>query len=187
MYADILKEKFPQDEKNGLYKFPKLPAVKLGRILAKDTRIPSPNDVVALHMYSGTFSGSNTLIFTTHKCFYPSGSFLLEDIQKVDQSKSKLTVVTNQQNQFIPHELSTKNEQVAKTLKRILESLRRKDPVAEEMVKKTYENYSNTELDWLNLRDEIMATIDMLFERYNDGKLTLLEYEGKKEELLSRL
>lgn len=187
MYAEILKEKFPQDEKNGLFKFPKLPAVKLGRLLAKDTRIPSPNDVIALHMYSGTFSGSNTLIFTTSKCFYPDGSFALEDIQKVDQNKSKLIVVTNQQNQFIQHPLSTKNEQVAKTLKRILESLRRQDPLSEKLVQKTYEGYSNTELDWLNLRDEIMSTIDMLFERYNDGKLTLLEYESKKEELLSRL
>ncbi|MCI4670314.1 MAG: hypothetical protein MRZ79_19410 [Bacteroidia bacterium] len=187
MYADIFKEKFPQDEKNGLFKFPQLPAVRLGRLLARDTRISSPNDVVALHMYSGTFSGSNTIIFTTDKCFYPSGSFELEDIQKVDQSKSKLTVITNQQNQFVSHPLSTKNEQVAKTIKRILESLKRKDPVAEKLVKKTYENYSHTELDWLNLRDEIMATIDMLFERYNDGKLTLLEYESKKEELMSRL
>jgi len=187
MYADIIKEKFPQDEKNGLYKFPKLPAVKLGRILAKDTRIPSPNDVVALHLYSGTFTGSSTIIFTSDKCYYPDGAFALEDIQKVDQDKSKLTVITNQQNQFVPHPLDTKNEQVAKTLQRILQSLKRKDPLAEKMVKKAYEGYSHTELDWLNLRDEIMATIDMLYERYNDGKLTLLEYESKKDELMSRL
>ena len=187
MYAEILKEKYPQDEKNGLYKIPKLPAVKLGRILARDTRIPRPNDVVALHMYSGTFSGSNTIIFTTDKCFFPEGSFPLDEIQKVEQTKSKLTVITNQQNQFVPHSLSVKNEQVARTLKRILESLKRKDPIAEKLVKKTYEGYSNTELDWLNLRDEIMRTIDMLFERYNDGKLTLLEYESKKDELMERL
>ncbi|MEO0897993.1 MAG: hypothetical protein AAFY71_16410 [Bacteroidota bacterium] len=187
MYAEYFKEKFPQDEKNGLYKFPQLPAVRLGRILIKDSRIASPNDVIALHLFSGTFS-SSTIIFTTDKCFYPDGSFPLEDVQEVQQSGSKLTVFSNQQNQFIPHKLSTKNEQVAKTLKRILEGIKRKDPKAQKMVEKViYENVSNTELDWLNLRDEVMRTIDMLYERYNDGKLTLLEYESKKEELLSRL
>ena len=64
MYADILKEKFPQDEKNGLYRIPQLPAVKLGRILTRDTRISSPSDVVAMHLYSGTFS-SGTIILTS--------------------------------------------------------------------------------------------------------------------------
>ena len=76
---------------------------------------------------------------------------------------------------------------MAKTLQRIFEGLSRTDPKAEKIVKQTYEGYSNTELDWLNLRDEIMRTFDMLYDRYNDGKLTLLEYENKKEQLLSRL
>jgi gamma-glutamyltranspeptidase len=99
-----------------------------------------------------------------------------------------LTVFANQQTQFVPHQFSVKNKQVAKTLQRILESISAYDPKAEAMVAKTkYEGYSNTELDWLNLRDEIMRTIDMLYARYNDGKLSMIEYEDKKAELLSRL
>ena len=186
MYDQILKEKFPQDEKNGLYKIPKLPAVKLGKILIKDTRIASPNDVVAMHINSGTFS-SSVILFTKESCFHEDGSFKLEDVKEVQQKGSKLVVFANQQTQFIPHTLSTKNETVAKTLQRILDKIAHYDPKAEKLVEKTYEGYSNTELDWLNLRDEIMRTIDMLYERYNDGKLSMIEYEEKKEELLSRL
>ncbi|MEO0583275.1 MAG: hypothetical protein AAF135_13715 [Bacteroidota bacterium] len=186
MYAEILKEKFPQDEKNGLYRVPNLPAIKLGRILIRDKRIASPSDVIAMHLHSGTFS-SATLLFTEDTCYYEDGSFLLEDIREVQMSGNKLIVFSNQQAQFLQHTLRTKNDQVAHTLKRILENLSRYDPTAEKIVKQSYEGYSSTELDWLNMRDEIMRTIDMLYERYNDGKLTLLEYENKKEELLGRL
>ena len=42
-------------------------------------------------------------------------------------------------------------------------------------------------MDWLLLRDEVMRTIDQLYERFQDGKLSLLEYENKKEQLLARL
>lgn len=186
MYADIIKQKFPQDEKNGLYRVPQLPAVKLGKLLIKDTRIASPNDVLALHVYSSMFS-SGAIVLTHERCYYPEGMFEFEDIKEVQLSGSKLTVFANQQTQFIPHPLSVKNEQVAKTLQRIFEQIAHKDAVAEVLVSKTYEGYSNTELDWLNLRDEIMKTIDMLYERYNDGKLSLMEYEDKKDELLARL
>jgi len=186
MYAEIIKQKFPQDEKNGLYRVPQLPAVKLGKLLIKDTRIASPNDVLALHIYSSMFS-SGALILTSRRCYYPEGFFELEDIKEVQLSGSKLTVFVNQQTQFIPHALSVKNEQVAKTLQRIFEQIAHKDPLAEKLVSNTYEGFSDTELDWLNMRDEVMKTIDMLYERYNDGKLSLMEYEDKKGELLSRL
>ncbi|MEM7655960.1 MAG: hypothetical protein AAF399_07515 [Bacteroidota bacterium] len=188
MYADYFKEKFPQDESNGLYKVPKLPAVRLGKILIKDKRIASPNDVIAMHYYSSTFS-SGVILFTQDKCFFEDGSFLLEDVKEVQIKGRKLTVFANQQAQLIPLQLSAKNDQVAQTLKRILEGASRFDPKAEKLMENTsnYEQYSTTELDWLNLRDEIMRTIDMLYERYNDGKLSILEYEEKKEELLGRL
>jgi hypothetical protein len=186
MYADFLKEKFPQDDKNGLYKLPNLPAVKLGKLLAKEKRIASPSDVIAMHSYSG-FLGDGMLLFTQDRAYYEGGSFLLEDVREVQVKGSKLTVFANQQAQFVPHQLSVKNEQVAQTIQRLLERMSSHDPKAEQMVERAYEGYSNTELDWLNLRDEIMRTIDMLYDRYNDGKLSLLEYENKKEELLGRL
>lgn len=186
MYADFFKDKFPQDDKNGLYKFPNLPAVKLGKLLIKDRRIASPNDVIAMHYHSG-FLGDGMLLFTQDKAYYDGGSFLLEDVREVQVKGSKLTVFANQQGQFVPHQISVKNEQVATTLQRLLERMASYDPKAQQLVAQTYEGYSDTELDWLNLRDEILRTIDLLYDRYNDGKLSLLEYETKKEELLGRL
>ncbi|MEM7373477.1 MAG: hypothetical protein AAF587_32925 [Bacteroidota bacterium] len=191
MYTDYLKEKFPHDEKNGMFKAPKLPAVKLGKILIRDTRISSPNDVIAMHHNSGTFS-SSVVLLTKDSLFYDGGAFLFEDIKEVQLKGKKLTVFANQQTQMVPHSFSVKNEQVGKTLQRILDGMTRFDPVTDKLFEESstsnsYEQYSTTELDWLNLRDEIMRTIDMLYDRYNDGKLSLLEYEDKKEELLRRL
>ena len=186
MFTSIIKELFPQDERNGLYRVPQLPAVKLGKILRRDRRITSPSDVLAMHIFSGTFS-SGMLILTRDRCFYSEGAFDLENVKKFEYRGKDCTVLANQNNQLIPHNFTVKNEQVAKSLERIFNKIAHHDPKSDEMVKQTYEGYSNTELDWLNLRDEIMRTIDMLYDRYNDGKLTLLEYESKKEELLSRL
>ncbi len=186
MYGEFLKEKFPQDEKNGLYKFPNLPAVKLGKVLIKDKRISSPNDVLAMHQFSG-FLSDGVVMLTKDHCYYEQGSFLLEDVKEVQVKGSKLTVFANQQGQFVPHTFSVKNEQVATTLKRLFDRIGTWDPKAKKLVEKAYEGYSNTELDWLNLRDEIMRTIDMLYDRYQDGKLSLLEYESKKDDLMSRL
>ncbi|GAB4424871.1 MAG: hypothetical protein OHK0039_42300 [Bacteroidia bacterium] len=186
MYASLLKEKFPQDEANGLFRVPNLPATRLGKLLLKFTRISSPSDVVAMHQYSGTFS-SGVLLFTKDRCYYDGGAFALEDVRETQVKGSKLTIFVNQQNQFVPHQVSVKNEQVAQTLKRILDSIANHDPQAEALVNRTYEGFSGGELDWLKLRDEVMRTIDMLYERYNDGKLSILDYEEKKEELLGRL
>jgi hypothetical protein len=186
MYGDYLKEKFPHDERNGLFVAPNMPAVKLGKALMKDRRIASPNDVLALHINEGTFS-SDYIFFTKEKCFYDGGEFLLEDIKEIQVDGRRLTVFANQKGQYLPHQLKAKNDTVAKTLQRVFEGLSSFDPKAKEMMERTYEGYSNTELDWLNLRDEIMRTIDMLHDRFQDGKLSLVEYEEKKDELLGRL
>ena len=63
------------------------------------------------------------------------------------------------------------------------------DPASEEALERSYdpETYTTAEIDWLKLRDEVMRTIDFLYQRYNDGKLNMLEFESKKEELLGRL
>lgn len=186
MYAQLIKEKFPQDERAELYKAPHLPAVKLGKILRKDRRIASPTDVLALHIHDSLFGG-NTLILTATTCLYDKGSFLLEDVKEFQAKGSDCTVFVNQKGQLVPHPFAVKNEQVATSLQRLFQDIAYHDPKAAALVQKTYEGYSNTELDWLNLRDEIMRTIDMLYDRYNDGKLSMLEYEEKKIELLERL
>ncbi|MDP5171200.1 MAG: hypothetical protein NWR72_13230 [Bacteroidia bacterium] len=188
MYADLIKEKFPHDEGLDLYKAPQLPAVKLGKVLMKDTRIASPNDVLGLHLWSG-FLGGGFLAFTQDRVYYDGGEFALEDVKGADAKGDKILVTTNLQGQLIPHEVDVKNEAVAKALARILEAISALDPKAEAALSTTYdpERYSAAEIDWLKLRDEVMRTIDFLYERYNDGKLNMLEYESKKEELLGRL
>ena len=186
MYGSLLKEKFPHDERAGLYKVPNMPAVKLGKILMKDTRITSPNDVIALHLNSGTFS-SSAILFTQSRCFYDEGEFLLEDVKEAQAKGSRMTIFINQKGGLIPHSFKVKNDQVAQTLQKLFQNIAWYDPKAHEMVEKVYEGYEGAELDWLKLRDEIMRTIDMLYERFNEGKLSLLEYEEKKQELLKRL
>ncbi len=187
-YSELIKDKFPEDDRNNLFKVPNLPAVKLGKLLLKDRRINSPSDVVAMHDYGGLFS-SGYVLFTRDACYYPGGFFLMEDVKEFQHDGSKITLFVNQNAQLVPHKFSVKNEQVAKTLKRLFEAVRHYDPKSQKQMDKVrdYSGYSTTELDWLNMRDEIMRTIDMLYERYNDGKLTFLEYENKKEELLGRL
>lgn len=186
MYRSYLKSKFPHDERNGLFVTPNMPAVKLGKALMKDRRIASPNDVIALHVDEGAFS-SNYILFTQEKCFYSDGEFLLEDVKEVQLDGKKFTVFANQKGQYLPHQLKAKNEAAAKTLQRVFEGFKSFDPKAAEMVERTYEGFSNTELDWLNLRDEIIRTIDMLHDRFQEGKLSLVQYEEKKSDLLSRL
>lgn len=186
MYADWLKEKFPHDDRAGLYKVPDLPAVKLGRILVKERRISSPNDVVAMHVYGGFFS-SGYIIFTKDNCFYDGGSFLLEDVKEFQHKGSACTVFINQKGNLVPHKFKVDNEQVAETFRKLFQALAYYDPKAEKMVQSDYTGFDGAELDWLKLRDEVMRTIDMLHERFNEGKLSLLEYEEKKQQLLSRL
>lgn len=186
MYRSYLQEKFPQDDTNGLFVVPQLPAKKLGKILIKETQISSPNDVVALHLDEGTFR-SSYIVFTQDRCYHDGGAFLLEDVKDVQVSGTKLIVFANQKGQYLQHELSAKNATAAKTLERIFEGIRSFDPKSQAMVERTYEGFSNTELDWLNLRDEIMRTIDMLYDRFMEGKLSLVEYEDKKADLMSRL
>ncbi|MEM6630562.1 MAG: hypothetical protein AAF694_12865 [Bacteroidota bacterium] len=187
-YTDLIKDKFPTDDRNNMFKAPNLPAVRLGKLLLKDRRINSPSDVLAMHEYGGLFSSGYVLI-TRESCYYPEGSFLLEDVKEFQNDGSRITIFVNQNAQLVPHKFSVKNEQVAKSLKRLFESVRTFDPKSDIQMKKVrdYSGYSTTELDWLNMRDEIMRTIDMLYDRYNDGKLTFIEYENKKEELLARL
>ena len=188
MYADLIKSKFPHNTDLDMYVQPNLPAVKLGKVLAKDTRIASPSDVVAVHMHGGMFS-SSLVILTSEKCFYPDGSFLLEDAKEATMDGKNLIVTANRLGAISQHKFSVKDEEAAQVLKKVLSAIAYHDPKMEQKVAATYENfdYNPAEINWLKLRDEIMRTIDLLTERFNDGKISLLQLEEKKEELLNRL
>ena len=82
-------------------------------------------------------------------------------------------------------------EQATAILAKMLDDLAYWDPEKEKAEavapEQAYAQFEGSALDWLLLRDEVMRTIDMLHERFQDGKLSLLQYEEKKTELLARL
>ncbi len=187
-YTAFFSRKFIQNDALGFFKAPQLPAVKLGKILRKDTRVASPNDVIAL-VHEESFISSRTLIFTATQCFYEGGVFALEDVKGASADGDTCTLQLNQSGRIASLELRLGTKNAASALADFLADMVYFDPAAktEATTAPDYSAYEKTALDWLLLRDEVMRTIDMLYDRYNDGKLSLLEYESKKEELLSRL
>lgn len=189
MYSALLKEKFPVDERLGLYKVPGLPAQKLGKILASETRITSPNDVIGFHIIEGFFS-TKYVIFTGRECYYPGGSFLLEDCRDIQVNGTSCIAVVNQKGGFTNHQFSVSAEEVGVLLKKVIQNIQAFDMGKSKLSAKQpadYSQYEGKSIDWLLLRDEVMHTIDLLYEKFNEGKLSLLEYEEKKQQLLDRI
>lgn len=188
-YTTLLKDKFPVDERLGLYKSPALPAKKLGKILTTETRITSPNDVIGLHISEGFFS-TTYLIFTGSACYYPGGTFLLEDWRELQVNDTKCTALVNQKGGLTQHLFSVGSGEVGILLKKVVQNIHAfqiENTKINESQSTDYSRFEGLALDWLLLRDEVMRTIDMLYEKFNEGKLSLLEYEEKKQQLLDRL
>lgn len=186
--TNTIRENFPQDEANGLYAAPHLPGAKLGKILARDRRISSPSDVVALHLDEG-FLSSHAVVLTAEKCFYNGGEFALADVRDCSAQGAACVVQVNRLGNAETHTVEVKNDAVAAVFKKVLNAVARQRTQAENtaITLPTYEGYDAAAIQWLTLRDEVMKTIDLLFDKFNDGKLSLLEYEEKKADLLSRL
>lgn len=187
MYRAFIKRKFPHNEKLGLYVTPKLPATKLGKILMKETRVAQPTDVVAMYLDSGFFS-STYLILTDKKCFWDDGAFDLERLRaaKADGKRIEFTMSGLGTTSSVYFKLG--DAEAATAIAKVMDDLAYHDPEKEIVPdEKKYAQFEGQALDWLMLRDEVMRTIDMLHERFQDGKLSLLEYEAKKTELLDRL
>lgn len=186
MYRKFLQEKFPAEEKSNLYKFPALPAVKLGKLLMKETRISQPGDVMAVHFFSSMFS-SGYAIFTGSEFFYPDGSFLLEDIKSAQEDGNKVLVHVNHLGSLTTHTFKVGNDEAAHAFRKVLNGVARFDPALALEEGPDYSAFEGKAIDWLLLRDEVIKTIDLLAEKFSDGKLSLLEYESKKTDLLNRL
>jgi hypothetical protein len=180
---------FPQSPNLGLYASPGLPAVKLGKILLNDSRVKQPGDVAALYLEEG-FWGKTYVILTSESCIYPDGKFELADVKGAEASGKTVSVAVNRLGALNNFVIKVKDDEVAQTLARVLTDISRFDPQADANAANSKPDYSKFEgqaIDWLLLRDEVMKTIDLLFEKFNDGKLSLLEFEEKKAELLARL
>lgn len=190
MYRDFIQRKFPANESEGLYVAPQLPGSKLGRILMKETRVAQPGDVVAMFLASGFF-GSTYFLLTDTKAFHMDGEFDLERVRsaEADGKSMKVHLGTNTGTDVVKIKLG--DSDVASIIAKVLDDLAFHDAGHEEQLqnkkRSDYAQFEGQAIDWLLLRDEVMRTIDLLHEKFQDGKLSLLEYENKKLDLLNRL
>ena len=189
MYRDFIKRKFPHNEKQGLFVAPNLPGSKLGRILMKETRVKQPGDVAALFLDSGFF-GSTYVIFTDEKLYWGDGSVSLNALRAARADGKNIELSISGIGSSSTAHVKIGDVDVAAILAKVLDDLAYFDPERDENLKggkNKYAEFEGQAIDWLLLRDEVMRTIDLLYERFQDGKLSLLEYEGKKGQLLDRL
>lgn len=189
MYREFIKRKFPHNEKQGLFVAPKLPGAKLGRILMKETRVRQPGDVAALYLDSGFF-GTTYVIFTDDKLYWADGAADLNTLRAARADGKRIELSVSGLGSSTTTRIKVGDDEVATALAKLLDDLAYHDPDRDQKLKAGKEKYAQFEgqaIDWLLLRDEVMRTIDLLYERFQDGKLSLLEYEAKKTELLGRL
>ncbi|MDX2062562.1 MAG: hypothetical protein SFY70_05840 [Bacteroidia bacterium] len=185
-FTEVIKRNFPSDERLGFYVQPNIPSGITGRVLNTYTRINIP-DVVAVHAY-GTMLDKDYIVLTDTQLHHEKGSVNLEDLKGATARDRYVDVDVNTSGNTHRLSLKTKDADAAKVLARTLDTLSFQ-PKADDLMpeKADYSQYSASSLSWLELRDEVMRTIDLLHERFQNGKLSLLEYEEKKADLLSRL
>jgi hypothetical protein len=186
-FSEIITRKFPHDPDKGFYAQPNLPAVKTGKALMKYTRIATANEVLGLHEYGGLFGGGTIVLTATH-CHHPDGSFALEDLHSAHADAGKIRLAINQAGAPVEEIVKTDGPQAAKLLVGVFDAIiyaPKADDLLEE--ERSFEGLNRAEIDWVKLRDEVMRTIDMLHQRFQDGKISLTEYEEKKDDLLIRL
>jgi hypothetical protein len=189
MYREFIQRKLSPNENLGIYVSPNLPGGKLGRILNVETSV-KPSEVVAFYIDSGLFS-TVYFIITATRCFFGGGSVNLENLRGAKADGKRIELMTAAGAGASTQSVKLGDEQAAALLAKVLDDLAYWDPEKEKATaaasEETYAQFEGTALDWLKLRDEVMRTIDMLHERFQDGKLSLIQYEEKKTELLARL
>lgn len=186
-YRVLLLRKFPENPTLGFYRHPKLPSSLLGRTLVRFLHVTSPADVVAFYYQEKLFKSFEVLFTDTHvydkKAYYP-----LEDIRGVRRSADTLTLEIAQLGKTILHTLPLATPLAAELMEKVFELIIRapKEDAIEKVIQMRA-GLNIASVQWLELRDEVLRTIDLLHEKYQEGKLSLLEYEMLREDLLRRL
>ncbi|MCS6895402.1 MAG: hypothetical protein NZZ60_04545 [Bacteroidia bacterium] len=186
-YRVLLLRKFPENPTLGFYRHPKLPSSLLGRTLVRFLHVTSPADVVAFYYHERLFRSYEVLFTDTHvydkQAYYP-----LEDIRGVERKGDTLILEVNQLGRALLHQMPLGVDLAAELMERVFELIIRapKEDAIEKVIQmRTGLNMASVQ--WLELRDEVIRTIDLLHEKYQEGKLSLLEYEMLREDLLRRL
>lgn len=187
-FTDVIIRKFPYDENLGFYVKPNMPAGKLGKALTSNSKIQAA-DVVAFHIYGGLFS-SGAVVFTPTLCYFEGGVVRLEDIKSATHGDKFVKLDVNQGGRYTSSQVRCQDANAASLLVNVFNAIIDEPRVDSQTIlveKKDYSQYSKEAINWLELRDEIMATIDMLHQKFMDGKISLVEYEERKADLLNRL
>lgn len=187
-YRVLLLRKFPENPTLGFYRHPKLPSSLLGRTLVRFLHVTSPADVVAFYYHERIFRSYEVLFTDTHlydkTAYYP-----LEDIRGVQRREGKsLLLQISQVGRILSHEMVLGTPLAAELMERVIDLIVHapKEDMIERVIEKRM-GLNMASVQWLDLRDEVLRTIDLLHEKYQEGKLSLLEYEMLREDLLRRL
>jgi len=186
-YRVLLLRKFPENPTLGFYRHPKLPSSLLGRTLVRFLHVTSPADVVAFYYQTG-FLRSYEVLFTDTHVYDKEAYFPLEDIRGVERQGAHLILQVNQVGRTLPYRMKLGSQLAAELMERVFDLI--VHAPKEDMIERVIERRANLNLasvQWLELRDEVLRTIDLLHEKYQEGKLSLLEYEMLREDLLRRL
>ncbi len=186
-YRDFIVSRFPFDDKLGFYVKPNLPASAVGKALNLFTGIKNPSDVLAVYLFDKLL-GSGGVAFTETTAHYNKATFVLEDVRSALAEDKNVHVDVNRGGALSRHTFRVEKPEAAATLARFFEALSAVPKVQElPLSAGDYSSYSHDARLWLELRDEIIKTIDMLYDRFNAGKISFLEFEDKKADLLRRL
>jgi hypothetical protein len=186
-YKDFILQRFPFDDKLGFYVKPHLPASVLGKALNLFDGIKNPSDVIAVYLYDKLL-GAGGVALTETTAHYSKAMFVLEDVRSGMAEDRTVHVDVNRGGALSRHSIRVEKPEAGATLARFFGTLAdvpKADAIA--LPAGDYSSYSPEAKLWLELRDEILKTIDLLHERFNAGKISFLEYEDKKADLLRRL
>ncbi len=186
-YRALLLRQFPENPTLGFYRHPKLPSSLVGRSLGRFLHVTSPADVVAFYHHDRLFRSHEVMFTDTH--FYDRQAYFpLEDVRAAQQKGSNVVVGLQQVGKLISHTMELGQSMAAELMVRVFEMIIQapKDDLLER-TRELRAGLNPQSIQWLELRDEVLRTIDLLHEKYQEGKLSLLEYETLKEDLLRHL
>jgi len=186
-YLEIIERRFPHLPGDGFYLKPHLPATQLGRVLASNSRIGSPSDVVAFYRYGGLFSGGS-VVLTEEQVFFDGGSVRLEDVRGGSTNDKTAVLSINKGGALDSVNIKTNSADDAKRIAAVFDAIAYA-PKTDVLIEKldSYDAFSPEAINWLKLRDEVLKTVESLNQMFQDGKITLIEFEETRSRLLERL
>lgn len=184
MYREQIQRIVTPDERLGIYVAPALPAVKLGKLLMKETRVPAPGQVVA---FFEPPSGNIWIILTDTVCYYPGDMFPIAQVTHIFQESAKLEIGLRNGTLEQTRNIDCKDEALARLLRKVLLTLH--GQVVEELEESTadYSAFEPSEQAWLKHRDKTLTRIRDAYSEFNIGKRSLIQYEDTVSELLKQL